>query len=106
VVGGADGPLGDGVFIWDQIHGMRDLQSMLIDEYGLGQSLAGWKLTDASGISMDGLTIVGGGVNPSGNLEAWLVRLDHPANVPEPQTAALLAFIAAACRVGRATARR
>ena len=42
---------------------------------------AGWTLLEASGVSADGRTIVGTGINPDGNREAWMVTLD---NVPEP----------------------
>ncbi len=70
--------------IWDQIHGFRDLQVLLEDEYGL--DLSGWDLLSATAISADGLRIVGYGVNPSGQREAWL------ATLPEPATLSLLAL--------------
>jgi probable HAF family extracellular repeat protein len=81
--------------IWDAAHGMRDLQQVLINDYGLGPQLAGWNLAIPSDISDDGLSIVGGGYDPQGQQHAWLVRLDHPLTaVPEP-SAALLASLAA-----------
>jgi hypothetical protein len=81
--------------VWDAVHGMRDLQQVLINDYGLGPQLAGWNLAIPSDISDDGLSIVGGGYDPQGQRHAWLVRLDHPLNVvPEP-SAALLASLAA-----------
>ncbi|MCH9023676.1 MAG: PEP-CTERM sorting domain-containing protein, partial [Planctomycetes bacterium] len=43
-------------------------------------------LSQAKGISADGLTIVGWGRNPSGNSEAWI------ATIPEPATLSLLAL--------------
>jgi probable HAF family extracellular repeat protein len=70
--------------IWDDEHGMRLLQDVLVTEYGLG--LPGWTLERAEGISDDSLTIVGRGVNPAGYDEAWVVR------IPEPATCALLAL--------------
>jgi len=48
---------------------------LLIDEYGL--DLTGWKLTNAMDISADSLTIVGAGINPEGNYEAWIVRFSE-----------------------------
>jgi len=86
VVGGAE--------IWDAAHGARNLQQVLTDDHGL--DLMGWTLSDAVGISADGLTIAGNGVNPSGQSEAWLVV------VPEPGTGVLvmmgLASVAASRR--------
>jgi probable HAF family extracellular repeat protein len=66
-------------FVWDADHGMRVLQDVLANDYGL--DLTGWSLKGASGISDDGLTIVGMGVSPSGKREAWI------AVIPEPTTA-------------------
>ena len=62
---------------------MRELQQVLSD-VGLGSALAGWALTEATAISDDGLVIVGGGINPSGQYEGWF------AVIPEPGTATLL----------------
>ena len=38
--------------------------------------LDGWHLTDARGISGDGRTIVGTGVNPQGLSEGWVATID------------------------------
>jgi probable HAF family extracellular repeat protein len=70
--------VGGGTFraaIWDSIHGARDLRDALITDFGLGPELRGWQLTQALGISPDGRSIVGYGDNPTGQSEAWLVRL-------------------------------
>jgi probable HAF family extracellular repeat protein len=77
-------------FAWDERHGMRDLREVLISHFSLGPQLADWKLIFVGDISDDGLSIVGHGINPAGNREGWLVRLDRPLNVPEPATIALL----------------
>ena len=76
--------------IWDEVHGMRNLREVLATEYGLAASLAGWTLTEANGITPIGLTIVGTGINPQGQQEAWMAQL------PEPATLSLLALGAAA----------
>ena len=68
-------------FVWDEISGMRDVKTVLID---FGLDLTGWSLTDATGISANGNTIVGFGINPDGNKEAWI------ATIPEPGTVMLL----------------
>lgn len=69
-------------FVWDAEHGMRNLQTLLTDDFGL--DLTGWQLFTARAISADGLTIVGYGWNPNRRPEAYLAR------IPEPTTAALL----------------
>jgi probable HAF family extracellular repeat protein len=67
-------------FIWDEVRGSRYLFDVLRNEYGLGAALAGWSdLALASAISGDGRTIVGLGVNPDGNGEAWIAYLGPPA---------------------------
>jgi len=77
------GPTGldDAAFIWDQAHGMRNLRSLLISNYGV--DLTGWKLSSATGVNGDGTQIVGFGTNPQGGPEAWFVDL-AAAPVPEP----------------------
>ena len=70
--------------LWDEANGIRNLRSVLVEGYSL--DLAGWMLSEAQGISGDGRTIVGLGINPDGFTEAWI------ATVPEPSTASLLAL--------------
>jgi len=72
------------VFVWDESSGMRNLKHVLQDDYGL--DLTGWHLNGCgpfyggreTGVSADGLTIVGSGTNPSGNVEAWIAVLGEP----------------------------
>lgn len=71
-------------FIWDETHGMRNLVDVLTNDFGLGSALAGWNLSEATAISDNGKMIVGNGINPDGNFEAWRAVL-----VPEPSTALL-----------------
>lgn len=66
-----------GAFVWDEEHGMRNLQDVLQDECGL--DLTGWHLLEATGVSDDGLTIVGYGDGPAGRREAWIVHIPEPS---------------------------
>jgi probable HAF family extracellular repeat protein len=86
-----------GAFLWDAEHGMRSLQDVLVNEYGLGTVLTGWTLTDASFISDDGTTLVGNGRRLRDGVERSEVWV---AKIPEPQTLtlALLGVLAIAPR--------
>jgi probable HAF family extracellular repeat protein len=66
-----------GAFIWDPVHGMRELRTVLL---GLGVELNGWTLTHAVGVSADGRTIVGNGTNPAALPEAWIAFLGDPVS--------------------------
>jgi uncharacterized membrane protein len=68
-------------FIWDDGNGMRNLKDVLETDYGL--DLTDWQLQRATGISDDGNTIVGTGINPEGVEEAWLFAVNElPVPVP------------------------
>ncbi|MBC1195920.1 PEP-CTERM sorting domain-containing protein [Microcystis aeruginosa BLCCF158] len=69
-------------FIWNISQGMRSLQAVLTNDYGL--NLTGWTLSYETAISADGLSIVGVGTNPDGNFEAWIARLDGQTEPPNP----------------------
>jgi hypothetical protein len=69
-------------FLWDPVRGLRSLKAALETEYGL--ALVGWSLEYGSSITPDGETIVGTGLDPSGNVQAFI------ATIPEPGTAQLL----------------
>lgn len=77
-------------FIWDSVNGMRDLAKVLQTDYGVdlrvengAATKVGWKLLEATGVSDDGLIIVGNGISPSGRIRAWKVILAPPNNAPE-----------------------
>lgn len=71
-------------FVWDQANGMRDLQEVL--EHDCNLDLSGWSLNYATGVSADGLVIVGYGQDPLNHTQAWI------ATLPEPATLSLLAL--------------
>jgi probable HAF family extracellular repeat protein len=85
-------------YLWTADQGMRRLQQVLIDDYGLGSQLAGWTLYSADDISADGRVIVGAGRNPQGGFESWRAVVPEP---PAWQLAAGLAMLLLAhCRCG------
>ena len=55
---------------------MMNLKTYLTGSQGLGAALTGWTLKEANGISDDGKVIVGTGINPNGNYEAFRVAID------------------------------
>lgn len=69
-------------FVWDEEHGMRLLQDVLEDDFGL--DLSDWQLAEpwaswkATGISTDGSTIAGTALNSEGLREAWRAVLGEP----------------------------
>jgi probable HAF family extracellular repeat protein len=68
--------------IWTTDNGMQaqSLQDLLISA---GLDLTGWHLEYATGISADGLTIVGYGSH-NGYVEGWIATLPNPSVVPLP----------------------
>jgi probable HAF family extracellular repeat protein len=83
VLGSSDTASGVHAFLWKSSLGMVDLNTYLPS---LGLDLTGWTLTDARGISADGLSIVGSGTF-NGADRAFLIT-----NVPEPASVVLAAF--------------
>ena len=81
IVGTSSSADGEEAFIWDSENQMRSLQEILTNDFAL--DLTGWSLNQATAISDDGFTIVGNGINPDGNREAWIARVDAQP-VPEP----------------------
>ncbi len=82
VVGWSYSTSGREAFIWDHALGMRSLRDVLTGDFGL--DLANWRLSSTDAITPDGTTIVGTGVNPSGQREGWI------ATIPEPGAVSLL----------------
>lgn len=67
-----------GPFLWTVEDGIRSLSDVLTDDYGI--DLGGWELSFVRGMSDDGLSIVGRGINPSGDMEAFYVRIPSPGS--------------------------
>lgn len=80
VVGASNGA--SGAFVWDATRGMRSLRNLLVTEYGLGEELTGWYLSDALGISADGTVILGYGYDGlRGKYRAWKADLSDPVKL-------------------------
>ncbi|MBH0179650.1 MAG: hypothetical protein HP491_17760 [Nitrospira sp.] len=54
--------------------GIKTLKDVLVTDFGI-IAATGWQFTVAEGISPDGRTIVGTGINPNNILEAWRIQL-------------------------------
>ncbi len=76
-------------FVWDEAHGIRNLSDALA---GYGIDLDGWTLTDATGVSDDGLTLVGTGINPLGQQEGWVAHIPSPGSGITMTSAIVLAM--------------
>jgi probable HAF family extracellular repeat protein len=83
IVGWSSSASGNRAVVWDAGHGMRSVSDILTAQ---GVDLTGWMLTNATAISADGTTVVGNGINPRGQSEAWLANITA---VPEPSATAL-----------------
>jgi len=91
LVGESHTALGAEAFVWDATNGMRNLRTALVSD---GVDMTGWTLTHALGASADNKFIVGYGINPDGNNEAWIAQLnDSDQVVPEPTTFAIWSVI-------------
>jgi hypothetical protein len=70
IVVGSDANYG-GAMIWTPTEGNRKLRDVLVAK-GAVDAFAGWSFPVARAISADGTVIVGEGINPSGQHEAWI----------------------------------
>ncbi|MBL9000283.1 MAG: immunoglobulin domain-containing protein [Phycisphaerae bacterium] len=78
VVGRGSTAAGQEAFVWDSTNGMRSLGAILSGQFGV--NLTGWRLTLARKISGDGTHVVGRGINPAGDTEAFVAHV--PCFVP------------------------
>jgi len=70
--------LGDGSSPVPVMQSLKDTLNAAPYSLSLPDGPTGWKLVEATAVSADGNTIVGWGINPAGNQEAWVVILATP----------------------------
>jgi uncharacterized membrane protein len=70
---------GDEAFVWDALHGVRPLTSLLAD--GSWLDVAEWQFLRANGVSADGMTVVGEGISPDGRPEGWVAYIRCAADI-------------------------
>ena len=63
---------------------------VLTKDFGL--NLAGWTLRQATGISQDGLVIVGYGINPEGRTEGWIADLSPALTIRQANGQVLISW--------------
>jgi probable HAF family extracellular repeat protein len=87
IVGQSESEFGLEAFVWDAAHAMRSLRELLTSKTYWGSSHR--KFRSATAVSHDGSMVVGYGINPSGNREAWIARLVNQtsADAPMPRIA-------------------
>jgi probable HAF family extracellular repeat protein len=73
IAGHSSGQHGDEAMLWTPDLGMVRLEAVL-RLFGV-TGLDGWRLTDVEGISRDGMTLTGNGIDPDGHSEAWVATL-------------------------------
>ena len=78
IVGNGNTDRGLEASIWTQSGGIQSLMDILAQN---GVNLNGWQLNVARGISDDGRVIVGGGTNPQGRSEAWVIIIPEPSTI-------------------------
>lgn len=67
-------PTSANAYFWTKRRGPLLLQPYLLK---LGLPVTGWTLTAVTGISDDGMTICGKGIDPSGKIRAWRAELPY-----------------------------
>ena len=65
-------------FLWNEQRGLQRLDDVLRNDFGFGSRIAGWDLGEIVDISSDGGTIIGRGVDPSGQQQDWRAILTVP----------------------------
>src|SRR5262249_30937849 len=62
-------------FRWTAETRMQSVLTLLLAAKVVTMADFGWQLRSANGVSADGTVIVGDGIDPLGNVQAWIARL-------------------------------
>ncbi len=81
IVGRGWSEAGPEAFVWTEADGMRTVNALLVERGVVG--MTGWTDTEANAVSDDGTVVVGHGLNPAGDTEAWLAVIDDPVEPEE-----------------------
>ena len=92
VIVGRDGE----AFYWTAAGGLRSLEDVLLNDYGIGSQLAGVSLLVVWDISDDGQVIIGWGRNATGEFGGWVVIIPEPS--PLALTVAASIAVVFCCR--------
>jgi probable HAF family extracellular repeat protein len=77
VVGCLSDHRGQDAVVWDSEHGIRRVRELLPPEFDKFEGAERrWRLNMATAVSADGNVVAGVGINPLGNREAWVARLN------------------------------
>jgi uncharacterized membrane protein len=104
VVGRSNSASSREAFLWDALNGMRELDEVLVTDFGL--DLTGWTLQAATGVSDDGLVVSGYGLNPDGNIEAFIANMRQDAVVAVPAPGIIVISALGLAGLGYARRRR
>ncbi len=98
VVGRSHNGVKEEAFIWSEEWGMRSLREVLL-EHGVDAQAMGWRLMEATSITVvdNTLFIVGTGLSGTLQQEAWMAHIPIPA----PASLAIFALAAATARYRR-----
>ena len=104
VVGRSNSASSREAFLWGALNGMRELDEVLVTDFGL--DLTGWTLQAATGVSDDGLVVSGYGLNPDGNIEAFIANMRQDAVVAVPAPGIIVISALGLAGLGYARRRR
>ncbi len=71
-------PLGFEAFLWSELRGLHRIRDVLAYDHGFDHRAWQWRFRLGKYMSADGTVLVGEGINPRGEYDAWIVILEEP----------------------------